>query len=265
MLGRLANVILKPFGVRLISFKPPNLHVESLRVFRRSEYPDFSALHCSIIEKVYPYTMTSPERLHALIDATIFIVKNRIFGDVVECGVWRGGSMMAVAETLLALGKTDINLFLYDTFEGMSAPTEHDVDFGSQPAADLLQSTKVGTSHSNIWCYASMEDVRANLQITGYPSNRLHFIKGQVEDTLPLNAFRHPKIAMLRLDTDWYASTKVELEVLYNLVAKRGFIIIDDYGHWRGARKAVDEFCLAVGISPILHRLDYTGRLMQKN
>lgn len=234
------------------------------RVFDRHAYPDMEIFKADIIEKVFPYTMTSPERLYGLISATMYIVKHGIQGDVVECGVWRGGSMMAVAETLMALGDTSRHLYMYDTYEGMSSPTEHDRDFGDNPATDLLQQTAVGTSYDNIWCYASLEDVKANLLATGYPPSRLQFIKGKVEDTLPVHHHLHPRVALLRLDTDWYASTRVEAELLYPQLVPGGFMIVDDYGHWQGARQAIDEYFASLPAVPFLHRLDYTGRLMQK-
>lgn len=266
MLGRLANMLLRPLGVRLVPALPADSMQQqaNIRSFNKTDYPDFETFHTNIIEKVFPYTMTSPERLYALINAVKYIVENKLPGDMVECGVWRGGSMMAIAETLLALGDTSRHLYMYDTYEGMSAPSDHDKDFGNQAAAELLQQTSVGTSYDNIWCYASLEDVQANLQLTGYPAAQLHFIKGPVEETLHQHAPLHPHIAMLRLDTDWYASTKVEIEQLYHQLVTGGFMIADDYGHWQGARQAIDEYVATLPAAPFLHRVDYTGRMMQK-
>jgi hypothetical protein len=109
-----------------------------------------------------------------------------------------------------------------------------------------------------------LEDVHANLELTQYPAARLHFIKGPVEETLQQHVHLHPQIAVLRLDTDWYASTKVEIEELYQLLVPGGFMIADDYGHWQGARQAIDEYFATQPTVPILHRVDYTGRMMQK-
>lgn len=266
MLGRFANILLQPFGVRLAPALPPATGSQqpAVRSFNSSDYPDFEPFYKNIIEKVFPYTMTSPERLYALINAVKYIVENKLPGDMVECGVWRGGSMMAIAETLLALGDTKRHLYMYDTYEGMSAPTEKDKDFGNQTAAQLLEQQEVGTSYDNIWCYASLEDVQINLQLTNYPAAQLHFIKGPVEETLLKHAHFHPHIAILRLDTDWYASTKVEIEQLYHHLVPGGFMIVDDYGHWQGARQAIDEYFAKLPRTPFLHRVDYTGRMMQK-
>lgn len=266
MLGTLANFCLQPFGVRLVPRVDPVVAEQQAkeRVFDRNAYPDMEPFQAAIIEKVFPYTMTSPERLYGLINATTYLVNNGIEGAVVECGVWRGGSMMAVAETLQALGDTSRHLYMYDTYEGMSSPTEHDKDFGNTPATQLLEQTAVGTSYDNIWCYASLEDVETNLRATGYPASHLHFIKGKVEDTLPAHQHLHPQVALLRLDTDWYASTQVEVERLYPQLAAGGFMIVDDYGHWQGAKQAIDEYFATLPSTPFLHRLDYTGRMLQK-
>ena len=166
--------------------------------------------------------------------------------------VWRGGSTMAAALTLQK--ENDIrDLYLFDTYAGMSAPTDSDVDHAGIPAMGRYVESAVGGQSQ--WCYASLEDVRANLAATGYPQDRCHFIKGDVLKTLPCE---QPKeIAVLRLDTDWYESTLHELTHLYPKLSQRGIVIIDDYGHWQGCRKAVDEFFSKQG--PFLCRIDYTG------
>jgi hypothetical protein len=171
--------------------------------------------------------------------------------------------MVAVAITLMKLGSRNRDLFLFDTFEGMSEPTSEDVTAVDRtPASILLKRNKRERSH--IWAYAPLEDVKDNLQATGYPSERLHFIKGKVEDTVPIYA--PDKIAILRLDTDWYESTKHELEQLYPRLASGGVLIVDDYGHWQGARKATDEYFSRPGIDAVLlNRIDTTGRIAIKH
>jgi len=110
------------------------------------------------------------------------------------------------------------------------APTEKDRDYNGISAETQLSTQKKGTG---VWCEASIEDVQANMSFTGYPSDRIHYVQGMVENTIPANM--PDKIALLRLDTDWYASTKHELEHLYPLLEKGGVLLIDDYGHWQGA------------------------------
>jgi O-methyltransferase len=212
------------------------------------------------LETVLQYTRTSPERLLASIRAIDHVCRAAIPGDIVECGVWRGGSSMAMALALLANGDTSRRLFLYDTFEGMTAATNADVDDRGQRADALLAGA--ARTEGGVWAIASLEDVRRNVQLTRYPKERVTFVKGAVEQTLSGTA--PDQIAVLRLDTDWYESTKAELDYLYPRLAMGGVLIIDDYGHWQGARRAVDEYFAARGEHPFLHRTDYTGRVMIK-
>jgi O-methyltransferase len=220
---------------------------------------DLSDADRAIVARVAPCTMTSVERRASLLGAVDHIVRHRIEGDIVECGVWRGGSMMAVALALLARGDASRHLYLYDTFEGMSEPTEADRSLSGEPARQQLDRT---ARDKPLWAVASLEDVQANLWSTGYPRERIHFVKGKVEDTIP--ATLPARIALLRLDTDWYESTRHELQHLYPLLSRHGLLIIDDYGHWQGARRAVDEFFAASEHPVFLHRVDYTARLVVK-
>lgn len=218
----------------------------------------------SLIEtykKVKPYTMTSPERVFALCEAVKYIHEKNIEGDIVECGVWKGGSMMAVAETLLKLDSTSRDLYLFDTFEGMSAPTEKDVDLSGLKAESLL-ATSDKIKDDSVWCCAALDVVKSAVNSIGYPGEKLHFVKGKVEQTIPMAA--PEKIALLRLDTDWYESTRHEMEHLFPRLVKGGVLIIDDYGHWQGARKAVDEYFEKNKVKILLNRIDYTGRIAVK-
>jgi hypothetical protein len=219
--------------------------------------PDFSAEELALWDAVRPYTMTSPERIVAVADAVRYVVDNGIAGDVVECGVWRGGSMMAVAKTLLALGDTSRDLWLFDTYEGMSPPTAEDVSHSGRTADAILRQTPK-ESGLNSWCIASIEEVAQNIRGTGYPAERIHLVKGKVEDTLPGAA--PARIALLRLDTDWYESTRHELVHLWPRLERGGVMIVDDYGHWQGARRAVDEHLATLRPRPMLARVDYTAR-----
>jgi hypothetical protein len=219
-----------------------------------------------IIARVRPFTMTSPERIASLCNAVEYVTRCNIPGDIVECGVWKGGSMMAAALTLLKRGETQRKLRLFDTFEGMSAPTEKDQTAymggqGMVSAADLLARSDPAQSE-NVWARSPLEEVRHNLASVGYPNHQLEFVKGRVEDTLPTPTIS--QIALLRLDTDWYESTRHELQHLYPLLMRRGVLIIDDYGHWEGARKAVDEYIAANSLPLLLNRIDYTGRIAIK-
>lgn len=213
------------------------------------------------LHKVKAYTMTSPERLFALCQAVAYVVQNNIPGDMVECGVWRGGSMMAVADTLLRLGDTSRHLYLFDTFQGMTQPTEKDQSILGHSALSSWHRNKV-TNDQNTWCYSALEDVRQAMQSTGYNEKKVHYIQGNVEDTVPEGA--PEQIAFLRLDTDWYESTKHELIHLYPRLVPGGVLILDDYGHWQGARQATDEYLAENNLHLLLTRIDGFGRLAIK-
>lgn len=207
-----------------------------------------------IIERVQPFTMTSPSRIYGLCLAVDYVSRSGVLGAIVECGVWRGGSAMAAALTLQRVRDTDRRIVLFDTFTGMTTPTERDRDYAGQTAAALLAD---GDEASPIWAVASLEEVRENLASVSYPS--LDFVAGDVLKTIPSAA--PGQIALLRLDTDWYESTHHELVHLLPRVAPGGVLIVDDYGHWSGARQAVDDYLAATGRRLFLCPLDYTGRL----
>lgn len=224
---------------------------------RDNSAADLSPEILATIARCQPFTMTSFERLAALCEAVEYIVANNIPGAFVECGVWRGGSSMAAALTFLRLGRTDVDFHLFDTYEGMSDPTERDVEAGSGASARVL--LKNARRDQSVWAYAPLEDVQRNLHATDYPRDRIIFVKGKVEETIPEQA--PETIALLRLDTDWYESTKHELINLFPRLSPGGILIIDDYGHWAGARQAVDEYIEDNRLRILLHRIDYTGRI----
>ena len=204
--------------------------------------------------------MTSNERIFALRKSVEYIIKNNIPGDIVECGVWKGGSMMAVARTLMEIGANSHTLYLFDTFDGMSEPTEVDKNFRGDAAADILRESDKDTSE--VWAYRPLDEVKRNMQDTGYDEEKVVFVKGRVEDTLPEHA--PDQISLLRLDTDWYESTYHELTHLYPRLSVGGVLIIDDYGHWAGARQAVDQYISEGNLRLLLNRIDYSGRICVK-
>ncbi|WP_163548510.1 TylF/MycF/NovP-related O-methyltransferase [Candidatus Frankia nodulisporulans] len=208
------------------------------------------------IRESAPYTLTDQAKVFGLIQGVRYVVRHRIPGDIVECGVWAGGSTMAAARTLLELGDTSRHLYLFDTFEGMSAPTDLDVAPDGQTAAGLLSRSDRGKADS-AWCVVSIDEVRANVARIGYPADQVHFIQGKVEDTVPEHA--PEQIALLRLDTDWYESTRHEMEHLYPRTTASGVLIIDDYGWWKGAQQAVDEYVAAHELPLLLNRLGPEG------
>ncbi|MGW4798855.1 TylF/MycF/NovP-related O-methyltransferase [Nonomuraea sp. NPDC004297] len=213
-----------------------------------------------------PYTMTGVGRLHALVIAVRHLIIAKVPGAFVECGVWRGGSCRAIASTLLQLGVTDRDLFLYDTFSGMTKPNEEDVSIFDGRALDLWE--EAARNGERLAKDAFRDDlvneaaVRDVVLSTGYPGDRVQLVRGPVEETLPGRA--PEQIALLRLDTDFYRSTKHELETLYPRLVAGGVLVVDDYGHWQGARQAVDEYFAERGEPVLLTRVDYTCRLAVK-
>ena len=221
-----------------------------------------TAADAALIASLRPYTMTSGERLWSLLNAVRYVIDEGLPGDFAECGVWRGGSVMAMAKQLSALGVNDRRIWLYDTFAGMTAPTAADVEAGTGVTAEtMLAGTEVGDGN-NVWCVAGLSDVKANVRSTGYPFDQFTFVEGDVAVTLKQSV--PESISLLRLDTDWYESTKLGLEILYPRLVVGGVCILDDYGHWQGARTAVDEYFAATGHRPFMHPIDYSGRVFIK-
>lgn len=223
-----------------------------LELVRTGLPADYDADLVATINAVRPWTMVKNEGLHALITATRYVTEHKVPGAIVECGVWRGGSMQAAARTLLASGDTSRDLYLFDTFEGMTPPTAEDVRTESgQSAQQMLDATD---RSDLVWCVADLNDVKAGLEPVGYPAEKTHYVVGKVEDTVPEQA--PDEIAILRLDTDWYSSTKHELEHLYPRLVPGGVLLIDDYGTWDGCRRAVEEFLAETGAQLFLTRVD---------
>ena len=219
-----------------------------------SDYDDEAK---EIIRAARPWTMTGPDKMYALIQSVRYVTRHQIPGDVVECGVWRGGSMQAVARTLIAAGDTSRHLHLFDTYEGMPPPTERDLRRSDDRSAEELLAQE-SREDSKVWAVATLDDVQDGFSHVPYPQERVHFVQGKVEDTIPGHA--PEQISILRLDTDWYESTRHELEHLYPRLSPGGVLLLDDYGYWEGAREAVDEFLDQSGERLLLMRMA-SGRL----
>ena len=213
------------------------------------------------IRRVRRHTLTGAARIAALCDAVTYLVESEIEGSIAECGVWRGGSMMAAALTLIRAGDTTRDLHLYDTFTGMPEPSAEDVD-SPYDGYSLTRRWRRHADAGREWAGVAAAEVERSLRGTGYPAERIHLHPGMVEDTLPAQA--PERIALLRLDTDWYASTKHELAELYPRLVDGGVLIVDDYGHYEGARRAVDEYLAETREPLLLNRIDYTGRIAVK-
>ena len=221
-------------------------------------HPDLDAAFAAVHARCAPFTMTTVERMYALWQGVRHVCRRGVRGDLVECGVWRGGSSMVAALTLGQEADEQRRLWLYDTFAGMSEPGERDVTFDGMSARDNWQSIST-TPGDPTMAAATLDEVQRNMASTGIAAERVEYVRGPVEQTIPASV--PERIALLRLDTDWYESTRHELEHLWERLEPGGVLIVDDYGHWTGAREAVDEFFAGRADAPLLARVDYTGRI----
>lgn len=234
--------------------------IKTSRLEQATSIPEATEEENAILETASRYSMSGRVRLWSLLQAVEHVARAGIDGDFVECGVWKGGNLVLCGLMAKKL-KLDKHIWGYDTFEGMSEPTAEDrrVGGGGTVFDQWRQRQKNGVTD---WCYSPFEEVEQNFR-NEVGTGNLTLVKGKVEDTLEVTANVPEKISILRLDTDWYESTKKELEVLYPRLQKGGVLIIDDYGHWAGAKKAVDEYFAEAPIW--LQRIDYTGRLYIKS
>jgi len=217
----------------------------------------------AMLNTIKDYTMTSVSAQWSLIQSIRHIIRNNIEGDFVECGIFRGGNIIIMSQ-LLEKYKLEKNIYAYDTFEGMPLPGKEDVDLRGNSSIDKFLQFKNNQNEGSQWCYCDINDVKNNIhKFNKEYLKKIFFIKGRVEETLQDMKNLPKKISLLRLDTDFYSSTKTELNILYPLLQKKGVLIIDDYGHFKGAKKAVDEF---FDINKIwLHRVDYSTRIYIKD
>lgn len=252
--SQLINYPLRVLGLKLVRLS----RLKKLQEYRNAEINDIEKdkQFIALYEQVKDYTMVGIERCYALYKAVQFVTDNDIKGDFAECGVWRGGSCMMIAFLLMKAGISDRKIWLYDTFSGMTEPGEKDGD----EERIKWKEQKISAAE-NGWCLAGIEEVKVNMARTKYPVENINYIKGRVEDTIP--ASLPAAIALLRLDTDWYESTKHELFHLYPLLQKKGILIIDDYGKWQGSRDAANEYFASC--EPVFfNRIDNAGILIIK-
>jgi O-methyltransferase len=217
----------------------------------RAAYPEFEEAFWPLYDRVQDQTMTSIERLYDLYKAIDYVSRSGISGAIVECGVWRGGSMMLAALTLKA-AEDFRDLYLFDTFSGQPPPGEQDIDLHGDHA---LKQWHLG------WNYSTRSAVWENMRSTGYPAAHMHLVPGPVEKTL-LPICLPEAIALARLDTDFYESTQAGIAAVWPRLQKGGVLIIDDYGHWRGCQAAIDEYFAERPQRMV--RVDYSCRVIQK-
>ncbi|MCJ7805516.1 TylF/MycF family methyltransferase [Patescibacteria group bacterium] len=236
------------FGFKIVPLKGLPMYMDA----------DMDKEFLPIFEKCRKHTLTSKEKVYALYKSIEYLEALEVGGDFVECGVWKGGSAMAMAYTLLQFKDTNRNIYFYDTFAGMTKPDKRDFLIADSTSV-INEWRKNRRKGYNLWTYSPLEEVKRNMEKTGYPSDKLIYVKGRVEKTIP--KITPDKIALLRLDTDWYKSTLHELNFLFPKVVKGGVIIIDDYGHFGGAKKAVEGYFARIKKPILLSRVDYSGRV----
>ena len=243
-------------------FKKINYNLHKIEPIKLSnEYPELNNFERELIDICSKYSMTSLERMFALMKAINFIDENNVEGDFVECGVWKGGNLI-LFQKLNEKFKLNKKIYAYDTFEGMTEPEDIDETFDGKSSKDILNKLykkNVNRKKNIVIADCSIDEVKKNFEMYSNSKN-LICIKGSVEKTLNVKENLPKKISILRLDTDWYSSTKKELEILFPLLEKNGILIIDDYGFWKGARKAVDEYFLNKNIT--MFKIDFTGRMI---
>ncbi len=241
-----------------------NFKIESKNSwYKRNEHSvaEMSQKELETVKKISNFSMTTPANHWAIIQSIKHISENNLAGDLVECGIFKGGNII-LFKILADQMNLKKKIYAYDTFEGMPQPGEKDFDLKNISAQKHFKEY----SDKNIkWCYSSLDEVISN--INSFDKEYLKdilLIKGKVEDTLNYEKNLPEKISLLRLDTDFYDSTRIELEILYPKLVPGGILIIDDYGHWKGSKRAVDEYFDLSKKFFWFHRIDYASRLLIK-
>jgi hypothetical protein len=202
-------------------------------------------------------SMVSLPRLIATANSVKYAIINDIEGDFVECGVWRGGNSI-LAAGLISIYGSDKAVYLFDTFKGMTPPTEDDFKIKSGKSAKI-KHTELQRDNYNAWCYADLQDVMHNFEHLGLSKN-IYYIQGDVRETLSVPDNLPKKISVLRLDTDWFDSSYAELKTLYPLLSGGGVLMLDDYGKWSGAKKAADTYFDEINEKSCFYFIDEAGR-----
>lgn len=225
--------------------------------FWKNNIPEISEENKILINSIGEYSLTPLVRRWNLIKSLHYINQNKLEGDIVECGIWRGGNLF-LAKKIQDLYYKNIKrtFYGYDTFEGMPEPSVYDGE-------KVVQIYKNFLKKGERWTEASLDDVENSIKKLFLSLDDFNLVKGKVEDTLINKKNLPSKISLLRLDTDFYESTKVELEILYPLLVQKGVLIIDDYGDFIGCRKAVDDYFFDKNV--LMISIDKSCRIIIKN
>jgi hypothetical protein len=222
------------------NFCAPTIHELKVRnAHEKNFYKNLPEDFKNIFLRVKDTTMLSRERLFDFYNSIQYVVKNQIPGDIVEIGCWAGGSIAMARATLDGFASNhDIrSVYGFDTYEGHGRPPDHEYDvWGNKCALTFNELDEVGES----WAKVDLEQVQKNLTSINGSLDGFTLIKGRVEDVAKHSSIK--KIAILRIDVDWYEPTLFSLEYFYPMIPRGGVIIIDDYGHHSGSRDAVNHF-----------------------
>ena len=213
----------------------------------------------SAVDQASEFSMTSGTRLAHTFYTIKELDEQNIQGDIVECGVWKGGQIIV---SWLANTNTNRNFWLYDTFGGMTQPTDADYKINKDGTIGYAKDSPKAKWGTAQWCRAEIEEVEQNLYKFSMPPAKINFIKGDVCRTLNDTTNIPNKIAFLRLDTDWYESTLKELQVLWPRVVPGGYMVLDDYHSWQGSKQAFHE---VLGPSVYISIIDETSVYIRKD
>lgn len=205
------------------------LEVQALRLRQWTQPNEFIRLQ--------EFIMGDRKRMAKHYAIALDLEKRKIFGDFVECGVCNGGSAATFA---LGLKKTVGEIWLYDSFSGLPMPVEID---------QLEAFNFVGK------CLGSEEKVHQAMAISGFPKSRYIIRKGWFKDTFQMELPQ--KVSLLHIDSDWYESVLICLDTFYDRVVEGGVILLDDFGHWEGAREALFDFLERRHLRPVLERFGH--------
>lgn len=271
MIKKSINKILNKFGYIISKYYPK----EYSQDFGYELGHDFEKEAAPLIKIVRKNSMLPLINLLTLFEQVRFCELNDIEGDYVECGVWKGGAIGLMALTNLMYGKKRRNLHLFDIFDAIGAPDkEIDGEKAINEVKEILgKDAKISGEleplngiYDHFGGPSTLEDNQNLLEkVINYPKDFISYYKGWFQNTIPENREIIKKIAILRLDGDWYASVKIPLENLFDKVVRGGFIIIDDYGYYDGCTKAVNEFIEKRNIKTFLNYSNSTCRYFIKN
>jgi hypothetical protein len=219
-------------------------------------------------------TMLSKRRLVTLFQQVAYCEQWEIPGDFVECGVWKGGAMGLMALANLRYGKQRRHLHLFDAFQEICEPDaavdgvralREVKEFTGKSGHDKGRLQGISGIYDSLGGPGTLEDNRELLERTiRYPKDCIHYHVGWFQEIIPADHQEIKSIAILRLDGDWYASTKVCLEYLFDKVVIRGIVVIDDYGTYEGCKRAVDEFFMTKQVRAYLTPVDSDCRFFVK-